>query len=159
MLVQPPIEELLPKAESRYTLAMLVAKRTRQLVDGAQPMVAETTPNLVTLACEEIVAGKVVGIQGIHNPTVPLRPEIEEARRLAKELAESQAALDAFPDLIDMRVLNAVPDEVEEEDAIEDGIALDEITDEVISDDIADVNDEDIKDLISLDGAETEDAE
>ena len=38
MLVRPSLEQLLPKVESRYTLAMLVAKRTRQLVDGAQPM-------------------------------------------------------------------------------------------------------------------------
>ncbi len=198
MLVQPPIEELLPKAESRYSLAMLVAKRTRQLVDGAEPMVPETSPNLVTLACEEIVAGKVVGIQGIHTPVVPLRPEIEEARRLAKELAESQAALDAFPDLIDMQVLTAKPaDELAEEEDIIDDLAVDEdlsediadddvteddlatdedlnegisdneaifeeaeeIPDEVISEDIEDVTEEDIKDLISLDGVETEDAE
>lgn len=189
MLVQPPIEELLPKAESRYTLAMLVAKRTRQLVDGAQPMVPETTPNLVTLACEEIVAGKVIGIPGIHNPFVPLRPEIEEARRMAKELAESQAALDAFPDLIDMHALTAKPaedldneegvsedlaadddlnDDSAADDIIEDDISDDaaifeedseEILDEVISDDITDVTEEDIKDLIELDGAETEEAE
>jgi len=166
MLVQPPIEDLLPKAESRYSLAMLVAKRTRQLVDGAEPMVPETTPNLVTLACEEIVAGKVVGIPGIHTPVVPLRPEIEEARRLAKELAESQAALDAFPDLIDMQILTAKPSDdseeeeaVNDEDMISDEIDLGDISDEVISDDIADVTEEDIKDLIELDGTETEDAE
>lgn len=185
MLVQPPIEELLPKAESRYTLAMLVAKRTRQLVDGAQPMVPETTPNLVTLACEEIVAGKVIGIPGLHNPFVPLRPEIEEARRAARELAENQAALDAFPDLIDMRVLTAKPEELDGEEAVSDDVLKDdisddeqavsdeivleeisdeeisdgEISDEVISDDIPDVNEEDVKDLIALDGAETEEAE
>lgn len=83
MLVQPTLEQLLPKVESRYTLAMLVAKRTRQLVDGAQPMVDSDSPNLVTLACEEVFHDKVVCMEGIFTPVVPLRPEIEEARRIA----------------------------------------------------------------------------
>ncbi len=95
MLVDPSVEELLPKAECRYSLCMLVAKRARQLVDGAQPMVDDPTPSFVTLACKEIAAGKVVGVEGQHTPYVPLRPEIEEARRLAKEAAENQARLDA----------------------------------------------------------------
>ena len=95
MLVDPSVEELLPKAECRYSLCMLVAKRARQLVDGAQPMVDDPTPSYVTLACKEVAADKVVGVEGQHTPYVPLRPEIEEARRLAKEAAENQARLDA----------------------------------------------------------------
>ncbi len=95
MLVDPSVEELLPKAECRYSLCMLVAKRARQLVDGAQPMVDDPTPSYVTLACKEIAADKVVGVEGQHTPYVPLRPEIEEARRLAKEAAENQARMDA----------------------------------------------------------------
>ena len=95
MLVDPSVEELLPKAECRYSLCMLVAKRARQLVDGAQPMVEDPTPSYVTLACKEIAADKVVGVEGQHTPYVPLRPEIEEARRLAKEAAENQARMDA----------------------------------------------------------------
>lgn len=94
MLVDPSVEELLPKAECRYSLCMLVAKRARQLVDGAQPMVEDPTPSYVTLACKEIAADKVIGVEGLHTPYVPLRPEIEEARRLAKEAAENQARLD-----------------------------------------------------------------
>lgn len=95
MLVDPSVEELLPKAECRYSLCMLVAKRARQLVDGAQPMVDDPTPSYVTLACKEVAADKVVGVEGQHTPYVPLRPEIEEARRLAKEAAENQARMDA----------------------------------------------------------------
>jgi DNA-directed RNA polymerase subunit omega len=164
MLVKPPIEELLPKADSRYTLAMLVAKRTRQLVDGAQPMVPEDTPNLVTLACEEIMADKVVGIPGIHSPFVPLRPEIEEARRLAKELAENQAAMDVFPDIIDLTVAKVADAGVED---VEDGeieiLADEDIIDEVVSDEddlieeeIDDITVEDIADLAAIDAPETE---
>lgn len=169
MLVKPPIEELLPKADSRYTLAMLVAKRTRQLVDGAQPMVPEDTPNLVTLACEEIMADKVVGIPGIHSPFVPLRPEIEEARRLAKEMAENQAALDVFPDIIDLTVAKVADADVEEIEGGEIDILADEdIIDEVVTDEdvlleedlveeeIDEITDEDLADLKAIDSPETE---
>lgn len=153
MLVKPPIEELLPKADSRYTLAMLVAKRTRQLVDGAQPMVPEDTPNLVTLACEEIMADQVVGIPGIHTPVVPLRPEIEEARRLAKELAESQASMDVFPDLLDLRGAKAAADSEEENEIIVDGI----VEEDLVEVELDDITEEDIADLTALDSPETED--
>jgi DNA-directed RNA polymerase subunit omega len=101
MLIKPSLESLLPKVESRYTLAMLVAKRARQLVDGAQPMVDSDTPNLVTLACEEVYADKVLCVSGLHKPVVPLRPEIEEQRRQAREAEANAASLDAFSELMD----------------------------------------------------------
>ena len=46
MLVKPPMEKLLTKAENRYTLAILVAKRARQLVDGAQPLTDSDSPTI-----------------------------------------------------------------------------------------------------------------
>lgn len=161
MLTKPPIEELLPKAESRYTLAMLVAKRARQLVDGAQPMVEAEGPNLVTLACEEIVAGKVVGVPGIHSPVVPLRPEIEEARRLAREQAENQASMDAFIEPIINPPPAAEPEQGDELIAFlkstedNDDETNTDIADETDTTDVADVTDvseEDIEDLRALDG-------
>ena len=121
MLVDPSVEELLPKAECRYSLCMLVAKRARQLVDGAQPMVDDPTPSFVTLACKEIAADKVVGVEGQHTPYVPLRPEIEEARRLAKEAAENQARLDAEAAMegASENAENAASDESSEEPAMD----------------------------------------
>ena len=155
MLTKPPIEELLPKAESRYTLAMLVAKRARQLVDGAQPMVEAEGPNLVTLACEEIVSGKVVGVPGIHSPVVPLRPEIEEARRLAREQAENQASMDAFIEPIINPPPAAEPEQGDELIAFLK--STEDNDDETNTDttdvaDVTDVSEEDIEDLRALDG-------
>jgi DNA-directed RNA polymerase omega subunit len=147
MLIKPPIEQLLPKVESRYTLAMLVAKRTRQLVDGAQPMAEADSPNLVTMACEEIAHDKVVCVTGIHNPVVPLRPEIEEARRLAREMAANQASLDAFPDLMDLSVKGA--DEQEIYDATLDGDLIPEGS--LIMDEDAVYDDEILEDEILVD--------
>ncbi len=134
MLVDPSVEELLPKAECRYSLCMLVAKRARQLVDGAQPMVDDPTPSFVTLACKEIAADKVVGVEGQHTPYVPLRPEIEEARRLAKEAAENQARLDAEAAMegASENAENAASDESSEEpvmDVVEEFVENEEADD------------------------------
>ena len=158
MLIKPPIEQLLPKVESRYTLAMLVAKRTRQLVDGAQPMAEADSPNLVTMACEEIAHDKVVCVSGLLNPVVPLRPEIEEARRIAREMAANQASLEAFPDLMDLTVKGAdeqeLFDAVLEGDVIVEGsLILDEDAiqdDEIIEEDV--IEDEIIEEEILADG-------
>ncbi len=84
MLSKPPLEKLLPKAENRYVLAMLAAKRARQLVDGANPLIDTQTPNNVTISCEELVEDKIAYRKGQHEPVIALRPEIE-AKRLAEE--------------------------------------------------------------------------
>ena len=94
MLVKPTIDELLPKTENRYTLAVLVAKRARQLVDGAKPMINSASPNLVTMASEEVAASAVVGVPGLHEPKVPLRPEVEAARLAAAAEAENSIDMD-----------------------------------------------------------------
>ena len=101
MLVEPKMEDLLPKAENRYTLSILVAKRTRQLVDGGRPLVESDSPNLVTLACEELAADRIIGIKGIHNVYIPLRPEIEAARQAARIAAEQASLAEAIRESVD----------------------------------------------------------
>ena len=49
----------LEKADCRYTLVVEVAKRARQLVDGAEPLVEMDEPNTVTMAVQEIVVDKI----------------------------------------------------------------------------------------------------
>lgn len=89
MLIDPAIESLLPKVENRYVLAILAAKRARQLVEGAQPLAGNKVQNPLTQASFEIAEDLVVPVKGKHEPVVPLRPEVEaerlEARRLALE--------------------------------------------------------------------------
>jgi len=158
MLVQPTLEQLLPKVESRYTLAMLVAKRTRQLVDGAQPMVDSDSPNLVTLACEEVFQDKVVCMEGIFTPVVPLRPEIEEARRVARELAANQASLDSFPDLMDLPkgAAAAADEDLVDMVLVDDVILEEELADEVI--DLIEDLSEDAEEIIIVDVIVDEDS-
>ncbi|MBR2751975.1 MAG: DNA-directed RNA polymerase subunit omega [Clostridiales bacterium] len=138
MLVDPSVEELLPKAECRFSLCMLVAKRARQLVDGAQPMVDDPTPSYVTLACKEIAADKVVGVEGIHTPYVPLRPEIEEARRLAKEAAENQARMDAEQAMEAAGEEGAeIPAESQSEEVVETSSVADGLIEELSAEEFA----------------------
>lgn len=101
MLVEPKMEDLLPKAENRYTLTILVAKRTRQLVDGGRPLVESDSPNLVTVACEELACDRFRGIKGIRNVYIPLRPEIEAARLAARTAAEQTSLADAIRESVD----------------------------------------------------------
>lgn len=90
MLTKPTIEELLPKTENRYVLSMLTAKRARQLVDGALPMIQSKTENVVSFAAEEINENQIKAIKGKVEVKVPLRPEVEAERITAELEAEAK---------------------------------------------------------------------
>ncbi|MBP5655958.1 MAG: DNA-directed RNA polymerase subunit omega [Clostridiales bacterium] len=86
MLTDPSIEKLKTKTTSSYDLVMLVSERARQLVDGAQPLVpADDAPNAVSLACREIVADKVVGVEGNVKCDVPITREERKRRQMIEE--------------------------------------------------------------------------
>lgn len=59
MMNQPPLNELLAKVDCRYTLVVEVARRARQLVDHALPLVETASDKPVTIAVQEIVEGKI----------------------------------------------------------------------------------------------------
>lgn len=59
MLVEPGINKLLEKADSRYTLVIETAKRARQIAQGEEPLVECASENPVTIAAYEIAEGKV----------------------------------------------------------------------------------------------------
>ena len=58
-MIKPPLEALLDRVESKYALVIVAAKRARQLKDGALPLVDVDSSNPVTIALEEIAAGKI----------------------------------------------------------------------------------------------------
>ena len=59
-MVTPSINTLLKSVNSRYTLVVLAAKRTRQMIDGSEAKVddAHKSTKNVTNALEEIAEGK-----------------------------------------------------------------------------------------------------
>ena len=73
MMTQPPIGELLEKVDCRYTLAVEAAKRARQLVAGAQPLVMPKDTKPLVIAIEEINRGLITYTRDDSVPT----PEME----------------------------------------------------------------------------------
>jgi hypothetical protein len=59
------------------------------------------SPNLVTLACEELASNRITLVRGNVNPYIPLRPEIEAARLAARTAAAHASMADAVKDALD----------------------------------------------------------
>ena len=92
MLTDPSIEKLKVKSASPYDLAVLVSKRARELTDGAQPMVDDTdAANVVSLACREVAADKIVAVEGdvSKEAVIPITRE-ERIRRIEEERARER---------------------------------------------------------------------
>ena len=95
MLTDPSIEKLKAKSASPYDLAVLVSKRARQLTDGAQPMVDDTdAANVVSLACREVAADKIVAVEGDVADEVKVPITREEKIRRAEEEKTRQRLLE-----------------------------------------------------------------
>ncbi|MGI6157011.1 MAG: DNA-directed RNA polymerase subunit omega [Saccharofermentanales bacterium] len=90
MLTYPSTESLLPRAENRYVLAMLTARRARQLTAGARPAIASDTPNNVTLASEEIGEGAIAYRYGKLDIVIPEHPAIIAEREAAQREARAK---------------------------------------------------------------------
>lgn len=58
-LISPSIDSLLAKVENKYILAILAAKRARDLFEGSEPLIEADYINKVTTAIHEIDKGKV----------------------------------------------------------------------------------------------------
>lgn len=58
------LDPLLKKVDSKYTLVVLAARRARQLVDGAQPVIEPTGTKPVTIALEELAADRLSYVPG-----------------------------------------------------------------------------------------------
>ncbi|MGI6664110.1 MAG: DNA-directed RNA polymerase subunit omega [Christensenellaceae bacterium] len=62
-MFRPDLDKILEKVDCRYTLVMEVAKRARQLVEGAEPLTEEVEPNVVSQATKEVYQEKVTYIK------------------------------------------------------------------------------------------------
>ncbi len=67
MMIYPPITELVKKTGSRYALVIETAKRTRQLVEGAQKLSDVKTSKDVTVAVNEIYEDKIEAVEAKHT--------------------------------------------------------------------------------------------
>ncbi len=124
-MLYPSINEIKHKADSRYTLVILAAKRARDLVDGKPPLVDCKVNRPVSIAAREINEDL---IKVRYPEDKPEEPEEDEAAEAAvaeegeeAEAAESEDAEAAEPE---EPVEEAEADEAEE--AAEEAEAADE---------------------------------
>lgn len=99
-MLYPSINDLREKVDSKYTLVILAAKRSRDLIDGKMPLVDIGFSKPVSIATQEIA-------EDIISYT---RPEESEAEEIEEAAAEAEGA-DADGEEIG----------AEEEQAAEDG--------------------------------------
>lgn len=60
MMTEPPIDKLIQKADCRYALTCVVAKRARQIIGQEQEYLLDSGMKPVSLAAKEIYEGKVI---------------------------------------------------------------------------------------------------
>ena len=138
MLTDPSIEKLKAKSASPYDLTVLVSKRARELTDGAQPMIDdEGAANVVSLACREVAADKVVAVKGDveDEAVIPItreekirrREEAENRRRmLEEERAEKMSAANELNSKgLDDLISALAGDAASEEETIEGDFEVD----------------------------------
>jgi DNA-directed RNA polymerase subunit omega len=110
-LMDPPIEDLLDKVDSKFTLVALGSSRARQvnsyynsLGEGlgkvVPPQVASVSGKPVSIAFEEIAAGKATYTR--------IDPEEEAALALALAEAEAEAAGEVAGEVVAEAVLSEV---------------------------------------------------
>jgi len=63
MMIEPSINKLLEKADSRYTLVMLAAKRARQIAEGANKLTKQESDKPVSVAINEISEDKITYVR------------------------------------------------------------------------------------------------
>jgi DNA-directed RNA polymerase subunit omega len=58
-MINPSILSMLKNVDNRYTLIVMTAKRARQLIDGAKPLIDVDSSKPVTIAINEIYQEKI----------------------------------------------------------------------------------------------------
>ena len=58
-MLNPPINKLLEKVDSRYTLVVATSKRAREIIDGSEKLIKISSAKPVTIATNEIAEDKI----------------------------------------------------------------------------------------------------
>jgi len=73
-MIYPSGDELEKRVGSKFALVMAVSKRAKQLKDGSPPQIETRSTNPITIALEEIAAGKLI-------ITIPTQEQMDLAER------------------------------------------------------------------------------
>ncbi len=69
-MIYPSADTIEDRVKSRYSLVVLSAKRAKQIKEGAPILIDTDSTNPLTIALEEIAAGKVTAIE-VDGDLVP----------------------------------------------------------------------------------------
>lgn len=58
-MIHPSLDILVEQVDSKYTLVVLAAKRAREIMSGAQPLIESKSNKAVTIALEEVAGRKI----------------------------------------------------------------------------------------------------
>jgi len=58
-MIYPPINKLMERVDSRYTLVVVTAKRARNIAEGSPKLTECNSDKPVTVAVHEIAEGKI----------------------------------------------------------------------------------------------------
>ena len=102
-MLYPSINEIKHKADSRYTLVILAAKRARDIVDGKPPLVSCKVNRPVSIAAREINEDMIKVRYPEDNPEEEPEEELEEAAEApadeaAEAAEESEAEAEEAPE-------------------------------------------------------------
>ena len=144
-----PIDELVDRVGSCYSVVVAAAKRAKQIKDGAPPLVQLDTRNPLTIALHEIAVGLVEITEPVEEVEVVERPEVVVTVESSLE-APAPRLVPELP-LVDLS-------EILGDEALEGETLLDEVE---IEDDKLDAEDldEDLEDDEEEDEDEDEDDE
>ncbi len=90
-----PSADKLENLGSKYALVVLAAKRAKQIKSGVQPLINTDSRNPLTIALEEIAAGKITCEVPDTDIIVPVSPETEVAQLLAIPEHDEEEELEA----------------------------------------------------------------
>ena len=70
-MIYPSADTIEDRVKSRYSLVVLSAKRAKQIKEGSPILIDTDSTNPLTIALEEIAAGKVTAIETDGGEIVP----------------------------------------------------------------------------------------
>ncbi|MBR2547732.1 MAG: DNA-directed RNA polymerase subunit omega [Eubacterium sp.] len=118
-MLYPSINEIKHKADSRYTLVILAAKRARDIIDGKPPLVDCKVNRPVSIAAREINED-MIKVRYPEDKPAEAEEESEaaaEGEETEAEEAEENDAADAEAESEDAEAAEDAADEAESGDA------------------------------------------
>jgi DNA-directed RNA polymerase subunit omega len=126
-MIYPSGDKLQAVVESKYSLVVLAAKRAKQLREGAPKLIETTSTNPITVALEEIAAGKVTARMPTESELLGMETRRREALASFDEIPEAaEEILSAEEQKPSVQDLLRVDSEIEEdeEDAEEEDLSV-----------------------------------